>query len=83
MPPCAGLRNDTEKRGKRGIGAKVVAGARRRGTARAELAVTERRREWPNPFGDGHVSKRIAKVLDEMLGGRAELPEGGPLIENP
>jgi hypothetical protein len=33
--------------------------------------------------GDGYAAERIVKVLDEKQGGRAELPEGGPLIENP
>jgi len=27
----------------------------------------EMRREWPNPFGDGHAAERIVKILREKL----------------
>jgi UDP-N-acetylglucosamine 2-epimerase (non-hydrolysing) len=44
-----------------------VAGVEPEGIVRAALAMMERKREWPNPFGDGHAAERIVKILEEKL----------------
>jgi UDP-N-acetylglucosamine 2-epimerase len=46
-----------------------VAGMRPEGILKGALMVIERRREWPNPFGDGHAAERIVRILEEKLSG--------------
>jgi UDP-N-acetylglucosamine 2-epimerase (non-hydrolysing) len=65
--PCVTLRENTERPETVEVGANIVAGVKPERIFRSALMVMERKREWPNPFGDGHASERIIKVLDEKL----------------
>jgi UDP-N-acetylglucosamine 2-epimerase (non-hydrolysing) len=47
-------------------GANVVAGVEPEGMLRSSITMMERRRGCPpGPFGDGHVAKRIVKMIEE------------------
>jgi hypothetical protein len=36
--------------------------------------MTEGKREWPNPFEDGHAAERIVKILEEKLSQESRAP---------
>jgi UDP-N-acetylglucosamine 2-epimerase (non-hydrolysing) len=66
--PCVTLRENTERPETLEIGANVLAG-----TDPARIAAAVRRqldapRGWPNPYGDGTTSKRIAAIVDGFVG---------------
>lgn len=66
--PCVTLRENTERPETLEIGANVLTGtdpARVRAGVRNQLAA---RRSWPNPYGDGRTSERIAGIVDGFLG---------------
>ncbi|HYT00867.1 MAG TPA: UDP-N-acetylglucosamine 2-epimerase (non-hydrolyzing) [Thermoplasmata archaeon] len=66
--PCVTLRANTERPETLEIGSNVLAGT---DPARVRQAVKQqlgRKREWPNPYGDGTTSRKIAALVDEALG---------------
>jgi len=63
--PCVTIRENTERPETVEVGANVVAGVEPEGIARAALAMMERKRGWPNPFGDGHASEKIVRIVEE------------------
>lgn len=65
--PCVTIRENTERPETVEVGANVVAGVEPEGIVRSALMMIDRKREWPNPFGDGHAAERIVKTLDEKL----------------
>ncbi len=66
--PCVTLRENTERPETLAIGSNVLAGtdpARVRAAVRHQLAGG---RTWPNPYGDGRTSERIATTVGAFLG---------------
>ncbi|HYM40182.1 MAG TPA: UDP-N-acetylglucosamine 2-epimerase (non-hydrolyzing) [Thermoplasmata archaeon] len=66
--PCVTLRENTERPETLDIGANVLTGtnpARVRTAVRKQLAA---HRSWPNPYGDGTTSARIADIVDAFAG---------------
>ncbi len=66
--PCVTLRENTERPETLEIGSNVLAGtdpARVRAAVRRQI---EAKRGWPNPYGDGTTSRRIADLVADMLG---------------
>ena len=66
--PCVTLRENTERPETLESGANVLAGT---DPARVRAAVRRQRdapRGWPNPYGDGTASRKIATLVDEQLG---------------
>jgi UDP-N-acetylglucosamine 2-epimerase (non-hydrolysing) len=64
--PCVTIRENTERPETVEAGGNVVAGVEPEGILRSALMMMERKREWPNPFGDGHAAERIVKILDQQ-----------------
>jgi len=65
--PCVTLRESTERPETLDIGANVLAGI---DPARVEACVVKqlvRKPKWPNPYGDGTTSEKIASIVDEFL----------------
>ncbi len=65
--PCVTIRENTERPETVEVGANVVAGVEPEGIARAASMMMERRRDWTQPFGDGHAAERIVRILEEKL----------------
>ena len=64
--PCVTLRENTERPESLEVGANVLAGTdpdRVRAAVRHQLDAT---RSWPNPYGDGTTSRRIAAVVESL-----------------
>ena len=66
--PCVTLRENTERPETLSIRANVLAGTdptRVAAAVRRQLGV---RRTWRNPYGNGRTSRRIAAIVDKILG---------------
>lgn len=63
--PCVTIKENTERPETVEVGGNVVAGVEPEGIARVAFMMIERKREWPNPFGDGHAAERIVRILEE------------------
>ncbi len=66
--PCVTLRENTERPETLEIGSNVLAGtdpARVRAAVRRQL---DAKRSWPNPYGDGTTSRKIAGIVADELG---------------
>jgi UDP-N-acetylglucosamine 2-epimerase (non-hydrolysing) len=66
--PCVTLRENTERPETLQIGANVLAGTEPERVAAAVRRQFDAKRVWPDPYGDGTTSKRIAGIVDEFLG---------------
>jgi len=61
--PCVTLRENTERPSTLHVGGNVLAGTDTQRIVRASRAMFTRRREWPNPYGDGRSGEAIIDVL--------------------
>ncbi|MGA1974361.1 MAG: UDP-N-acetylglucosamine 2-epimerase (non-hydrolyzing) [Conexivisphaerales archaeon] len=61
--PCVTLRDNTERPETVEVGANVVAGTRPDNILRSTETMLRRRRDWPNPFGDGKAAVRIVGTI--------------------
>jgi UDP-N-acetylglucosamine 2-epimerase (non-hydrolysing) len=62
--PCVTLRENTERPETVQVGSNVIAGTRPVdivGSVQKMMRISER--DWPNPYGDGAASRRIADIL--------------------
>ncbi len=66
--PCVTLRENTERPETLDIGANVLAGTEPTRVVAAVRRQLEAIRDWPNPFGDGTTSNKIAEIADAFLG---------------
>jgi len=66
--PCVTLRENTERPETLEIGANVLAGTDRGRILSAVNRQLAAARVWPNPYGDGKTSDRIARKIGEFLG---------------
>jgi len=65
--PCVTLRYNTERPETLEVGSNVLAGVEPKVIVEKAELMLERRRDWPNPFGDGRAGERIVKILNEEL----------------
>ena len=63
--PCVTLRDNTERPESVDIGANVLVGADTARIVAGALAMKDRARDWPNPFGDGKSGERIVSILTD------------------
>lgn len=61
--PCVTLRENTERPETMRVGSNMIAGARPKSILKASLKMIGRKRDWPNPFGDGKTSEKILAIL--------------------
>ncbi len=61
--PCVTLRDNTERPESVEVGANMLAGATPERIVECARAMRDRRRDWPNPFGDGTSGLRIVDLL--------------------
>jgi len=61
--PCVTLRDNTERPESVDVGANVLAGADPERIVASARTMRDRRRDWPNPFGDGKSGARIVDLL--------------------
>ncbi len=61
--PCVTLRDNTERPESVEVGANLLAGAAPERIVECALAMKDRPRGWPNPFGDGHSGEHIVDLL--------------------
>jgi UDP-N-acetylglucosamine 2-epimerase (non-hydrolysing) len=66
--PCVTLRDNTERPETIQVGSNIVAGIEPTKVKEAVTAMYYREKKWKNPFGDGHASKKIVKILQEQEG---------------
>jgi len=61
--PCVTLRYSTERPETLEVGSNVLAGAEPNVIVKKTEFMLNRKRDWPNPFGDGKAGSRIVKIL--------------------
>jgi UDP-N-acetylglucosamine 2-epimerase (non-hydrolysing) len=61
--PCVTLRDNTERPESIEVGANVLAGTDPGRIVACALAMRQRARDWPNPFGDGKSGVRIVDLV--------------------
>jgi UDP-N-acetylglucosamine 2-epimerase (non-hydrolysing) len=67
--PCVTLRDNTERPETVEAGANVLAGAEAERIVGCAVAMLARKRDWANPFGDGHAAERILNIITEAENG--------------
>jgi len=63
--PCVTLRDNTERPETVEVGANILAGASAERIVNSAAAMLARKKDWVNPFGDGHAAERIANIITE------------------
>ena len=66
--PCVTLRYNTERPETLEVKSNILAGADPESIVEKAEIMLERKRNWPNPFGDGKAGERIVKILIERFG---------------
>lgn len=61
--PCVTLRNSTERPETVKVGSNIVAGRTPKGIIEAVSKMLQVKRNWRNPFGDGHSGERMIDIL--------------------
>ncbi len=61
--PCVTLRYSTERPETLEVGSNVLAGTEPESIVEKAEIMLNRKRDWPNPFGDGKAGRRIVAVL--------------------
>jgi len=62
--PCVTLRTSTERPETVQVGANVIAGYRPENILKCSRGIIGKKRVWKNPFGDGHASERILRIVE-------------------
>jgi UDP-N-acetylglucosamine 2-epimerase (non-hydrolysing) len=65
--PCVTLRDSTERPESVAAGANCLAGTDPRAIVRAAAKMNKRKRNWKNPFGDGHAARRIVDIVIQQI----------------
>lgn len=64
--PCITMRDNTERPETVGVGANVLSGAVTEHIIEcAQAMLSEKKKKWDNPFGDGRAAERIVKIITE------------------
>ena len=66
--PCVTLRYNTERPETLEVGSNVLAGVEPDVILEKAKFMLNRKRDWPNPFGDGKAGSRIVRILIEKFG---------------
>ena len=66
--PCVTLRYNTERPETLEIGSNILAGAEPEVIVEKTEFMLKKKRDWPNPFGDGKAGIRITKILIDEFG---------------
>jgi len=66
--PCVTIRYSTERPETLEVGANILAGTEPERILEAAKIMLARKRDWPNPFGDGKAASRIVKILLQETG---------------
>lgn len=61
--PCVTLRDNTERQETLKVGANAIAGTEPDVIVKKASEMLKSRREWENPFGDGHAAERILNII--------------------
>lgn len=65
--PCVTLRTTTERPETVEAGANLIAGFQPDSILRSSVRMMAGKREWPNPFGDGHSAEKMVRILEPHL----------------
>jgi len=65
--PCVTLRDNTERPETLEVGSNVLAGTNPETILAKARAMLDKKRQWKNPFGDGHAAEKIVKILEEKI----------------
>jgi len=65
--PCVTLRYNTERPETLEVGSNVLAGTEPNVIVKKTEFMLNRKRDWPNPFGDGRAGSRIVKIIIERF----------------
>jgi len=63
--PCVTLRDNTERPETVEAGANMLAGASAERIISSAATMLTRKKDWTNPFGDGHAAERIINIITE------------------
>ena len=66
--PCVTLRYNTERPETLEVGSNILAGAEPEVIVEKTEFMLKKKRDWPNPFGDGKAGIRITKILIDEFG---------------
>jgi len=66
--PCVTLRDNTERPETVNVGSNSVSGTIPQDILECATEALKSKRNWDNPYGDGHSGERIVKILEERLG---------------
>ena len=61
--PCVTLRDNTERPETVKVGSNIVSGVSPDKILRSSLKMISKKRNWPNPLGDGKASKRMLNII--------------------
>jgi len=61
--PCVTLRYNTERPETLEVGSNILAGTKPEVIVEKVKIMLNRKRDWPNPFGDGKAGRRIVRIL--------------------
>ena len=64
--PCVTLRDNTERPETLEVGSNILAGVNQKMILECVKRMTNRSRNWKNPFGDGKSGKRIIRIIKEV-----------------
>jgi UDP-N-acetylglucosamine 2-epimerase (non-hydrolysing) len=64
--PCVTLRNNTERPETLDVGANILASAAVESIVASTETMLYGKKDWTNPFGDGHAAERIINVITEV-----------------
>jgi UDP-N-acetylglucosamine 2-epimerase (non-hydrolysing) len=65
--PCVTLRDNTERPESVKVGANRVSGTNPQNILKCATEALEGKKNWKNPYGDGHSGERIVNILKEQL----------------
>lgn len=65
--PCVSLRDKSDRSETIDVGASVLAGCKPDRIFKMAKFMMGKKREWPNPYGDGHSGDKIVKIIKERL----------------
>jgi len=63
--PCVTLRDSTERPETIEVGSNIIVGVEPERIVGGALKMLERKRDWRNPFGDGHAAERIIDICQD------------------
>jgi UDP-N-acetylglucosamine 2-epimerase (non-hydrolysing) len=65
--PCVTLRDNTERPETVDVGANIIAGNKQEFILKSVLKMIGSDRNWKNPFGDGHTSEKIVRIIKNYI----------------